>query len=307
MSNARMDYRQLLVAVDLGEGDATEHVVRRGLELGRRLGAAVDAANILEKAPGYLKHTLSREDLSATDSKSRRWSQERLEDLKGRYPGLQGTHTARGASADQIRGLVKEIRADLLVVGAHERRGIAVLFGDRSDELLHRAPCDVLVVKDQAVDAPPDSPKPYRHILAGVDPPADGSALVVERAAGLAEVYEAKLTLIHVIDHFPVDRSNAMIAPEDQDPLAYEQEQSRRRLREVAAEAGAGDSDIQVIATSTTASREIPELAKVNGIDLIVTGSHGRHGLGRIIGSTADGLRHRSQCDVLVVRIVCDD
>lgn len=304
MSEARTDYRKLLVAVDLG--DAPEHVVRRGVGLGRRLGAAVDVASVLEKAPGYLKHSLSREDLSATESKSRRWSEERLEDLKGRYPGLQGTHTAQGPSADQIRGLVKEIRADLLVVGAHERRGMAVLFGDRSDEFLHRAPCDVLVVKDQALDAPPDSSKPYRHILAGVDPRTDGSALVVARAVRLAEVYSAKLTLIHVIDHFPVDRSNAMIAPEDQDPLAYEEEQARRRLQQVAAEAGAGDSDIQVIATSSTASREIPEFAKANGIDLIVTGSHGRHGLGRIIGSTADGLRHRSYCDVLVVRIFYD-
>jgi universal stress protein A len=300
-----MDYRQLLVAVDLG--DATEHVIRRGVELGRRLGAAVDVANVLEKPPGYLKHTLSREDLSATDSKSRRWSQERLEELKGRYPGLQGAHTAQGPSADEIRRLVKEIPADLLVVGVHERPGMAALFGDRSDELLHRAPCDVLVVKDKALDAPPGSSNPYRHILAGVDPRTDGSTLVVARAVRLAEVYEAKLTLIHVIDHFPVDRSNAMIAPEDQDPLAYEQDQSRRRLQEVAADAGAGDSDIQVIATSTTASREIPEFAKANGIDLIVTGSHGRHGFGRIIGSTADGLRHRSYCDVLVVRIFYDD
>ena len=101
MSDPRMDYRQLLVAVDLG--DATEHVVRRGVELGRRLGAAVDVANALEKAPGYLKHTLSREDLSATHGKSRRWSQERLEDLKGRYPSLRGTHTPTGPSADEMR------------------------------------------------------------------------------------------------------------------------------------------------------------------------------------------------------------
>jgi universal stress protein A len=305
MSDARMDYRQLLVAVDLGDG--TEYVLGRGVEVGRRLGAAVDVANVLDKAPGYLKHTLSREDLAATDSRSQCWSQERLADLKGRYPGLQGTHTVRGPSAEQLCGLVKEIRADLMVVGAHARRGMAVLFGDRSDELLHRAPCDVLVVKYQALDAPPGSCKPYRHILASVDPCTDGAALVVARATRLSEAYQAKLTLVHMIDHFPVDRSNAMIAPEDQDPLAYEHEQSRRRLQQVAAEAGVGDSDIQVIATSTTASREIPELAKANGIDLIVTGSHGRHGLGRIIGSTADGLRHRSYCDVLVVRIFCDD
>ncbi len=37
--------------------------------------------------------------------------------------------------------------------------------------------------------------------------------------------------------------------------------------------------------------------------DLIVLGTHGRHGLGLILGSTANGVLHGASCDVLAVRI----
>jgi universal stress protein A len=40
------------------------------------------------------------------------------------------------------------------------------------------------------------------------------------------------------------------------------------------------------------------------GADLIVVGSHGRHGLPRVmLGSTANGILHGAKCDVLTIRI----
>jgi universal stress protein A len=37
--------------------------------------------------------------------------------------------------------------------------------------------------------------------------------------------------------------------------------------------------------------------------DLIVVGSHGRHGLALLMGSTANGVLHGANCDVLAVRV----
>ena len=37
--------------------------------------------------------------------------------------------------------------------------------------------------------------------------------------------------------------------------------------------------------------------------DLIVVGSHGRHGLALLLGSTANGVLHGANCDVLAVRV----
>lgn len=51
------------------------------------------------------------------------------------------------------------------------------------------------------------------------------------------------------------------------------------------------------------AVHEIRNLAESSDADLIVIGSHGRHGLGLILGSTANGVLHGAPCDVYVVRI----
>ena len=49
---------------------------------------------------------------------------------------------------------------------------------------------------------------------------------------------------------------------------------------------------------------EVKAYAEEIGADLIVIGTHGRHGLsGMMLGSTANGVLHGSPCDVLTVRV----
>ena len=49
---------------------------------------------------------------------------------------------------------------------------------------------------------------------------------------------------------------------------------------------------------------EIKAYAEEIGANLIVIGSHGRHGIaGVMLGSTANGVLHGSPCDVLTVRV----
>jgi len=48
---------------------------------------------------------------------------------------------------------------------------------------------------------------------------------------------------------------------------------------------------------------EIIRVAEENKVDLIVVGSHGRHGLALLLGSTANGVLHHATCDVLAVRL----
>jgi universal stress protein A len=52
--------------------------------------------------------------------------------------------------------------------------------------------------------------------------------------------------------------------------------------------------------------QEIHGLAKEQHCDLIVVGSHGRHGLALLLGSTANDILHGASCDVLAVRLVKD-
>ena len=52
-----------------------------------------------------------------------------------------------------------------------------------------------------------------------------------------------------------------------------------------------------------SAAAEIKATAENIEASLIVIGTHGRHGLGLILGSTANGVLHGVGCDVLAVRI----
>jgi len=47
----------------------------------------------------------------------------------------------------------------------------------------------------------------------------------------------------------------------------------------------------------------ILKYAEAQDADLILMGSHGRHGLGLLLGSTANAVLHRAKCDVLAVRV----
>ena len=48
---------------------------------------------------------------------------------------------------------------------------------------------------------------------------------------------------------------------------------------------------------------EIIRIANQESVDLIIVGSHGRHGLALLLGSTASGVLHHAQCDVLAIRL----
>ena len=66
------------------------------------------------------------------------------------------------------------------------------------------------------------------------------------------------------------------------------------------------DSGLQPVDCRIVFGRPIETLleeAEQGGYDLIVVGSHGRHGVKLLLGSTANGVLHRAKCDVLSIRI----
>lgn len=77
------------------------------------------------------------------------------------------------------------------------------------------------------------------------------------------------------------------------------------KLNNLAKEYGIDPANTTVITGSPAA--EVRNHANQIGADLIVIGTHGRHGFGLLLGSTANGVLHGVQCDVLVVKIHPDD
>lgn len=141
----------------------------------------------------------------------------------------------------------------------------------------------------------------YRHILLAVDfSSADGA--VVEKTTRLAKQSQAKVSIIHVVDNLPIsepgyDLLNSM----DLDLTEVLLDKAKRQLSELAKELSIPEAQCYLQMGRPTS--EITALADEKEVDLIVIGSHGRHGLGLLLGSTANGVLHHAKCDVLAVRI----
>jgi universal stress protein A len=141
----------------------------------------------------------------------------------------------------------------------------------------------------------------YKHILLSADF-TDHGDVVAKKAKQLAQQNQATLSIIHVVDNLPiVDASYGPIIPFDGDLTEQLMDAAKKRLTKIADELDIA-SERQWLEMGS-AKLEIVRIAEENEVDLIVVGSHGRHGLALLLGSTANGVLHHALCDVLAVRI----
>ena len=131
------------------------------------------------------------------------------------------------------------------------------------------------------------------------------SDLALQTAFKLAADRSAKVRMVHVVDVLPP----AGLGAEYMDYGAY-QESAREAAKEVIAAAVAAARTAKVDAepvsienVSRDTSGEVVAEAKRWGADLIVMGTHGRTGLGKLLlGSVADGVIKHALSPVLLVR-----
>lgn len=152
----------------------------------------------------------------------------------------------------------------------------------------------------------------YQNIIVAVDNDAS-SELVCRRACALAGLSGAKVALIFVMEPLPPLASAGAMGgapfPIEMDDETYQA--ALQGARTTLAELAARYSDVitrhEVIEAVTT-REAIHDAASASGADLIVAGSHGRHGLSLLFhGSTTNSLLHDAPCDVLAVRITSSE
>lgn len=142
----------------------------------------------------------------------------------------------------------------------------------------------------------------YRRILLAVDLTAE-SRVIGGRAHTLADALGAELEVITVVEPVPIV---TVIPPE---PVGPEMLTTQAQLVEIAQERiGQLVRDLDIphahasVAVGAIKS-EIIRVAADRQVDLIVIGSHERHGLALLIKPTEDVIVHRAPCDVLAVRV----
>lgn len=140
----------------------------------------------------------------------------------------------------------------------------------------------------------------YQHILVAVDlsPVSDQ---VLSRAREIATESKALLSMVHVMEHSPVAYGGEFSIPIDvnlEQSLEREVHKEMERLGEKY-----GIAPEHQYLESGSVKLGVTDLAKELHADLIVTGTHGHHGLDILLGSRANAVLHRAHCDVLVIRV----
>ncbi|GAB6068783.1 universal stress protein [Methylothermus subterraneus] len=144
--------------------------------------------------------------------------------------------------------------------------------------------------------------QPYQNILLATDFSAHAE-LVAERAKDLADRYQAKLSVLHVVDNLPItDSTYGPIIPFDVDITEQLIAAAKQKLAKIAERLKIPEDRCWIEVGSPKA--EIVRVAAAENIDLIVLGSHSRKGLGILLGSTASSVILHAKCDVLAVRLV---
>ena len=184
---------------------------------------------------------------------------------------IAGTEGLAAAPREAVQGVAWQALAEecvrrgatLVAVGSHgQGRARGIVTGSTATELMHKAPCSVLVARE-ASDAFP------RRIVVGVDGSPE-SAAAYAAARHLAEASDAELWPLVALGGDPVDTQRvAEIVGRHHEQLP--------------------DEPVRALVVASAEA------------DLVVVGSRGLRGL-KALGSVSERVGHRAHCSVLIVR-----
>lgn len=137
----------------------------------------------------------------------------------------------------------------------------------------------------------------YKRVLFATDFDEVGIQ-AAHKAKKIADENGADLFLVHVVEPIPAYAYPGFAGFSEVEISI--REQAEKELADLAGKLKIDTKNCLVEFGAT--KHEVLRVAKEKNIDLIVTGSHGKHGLALLLGSTATAILHGAECDVLVVR-----
>lgn len=138
----------------------------------------------------------------------------------------------------------------------------------------------------------------YSHLLIAIDLTEDCHR-VLDKAQKLREALACQATLVHVVE--PLTMAFGGDVPMDVSLLQQQQTEQAQDKLNILAEQHELLKENNCHLRFGQPRQEIHLLAKELHCDLIIVGSHGRHGLALLLGSTTNDLLSGAPCDVLAV------
>jgi nucleotide-binding universal stress UspA family protein len=194
-----------------------------------------------------------------------------------------------GMATDSILGFAQQENVDLIVMGTHGARGFdRLMLGSVTEKVMRRARCSVLAVH-RALWPPALGGIGLREILFCTDFSAAANG-ALGTALSVAAEYEARLTLVHVVD--------GMARLHHAESTAKAQAELDRLVPERVRR----ERNIDTAVCAGRACREISQLAGERNADLVIMGVRGSHALDdTMFGSTTYRVVQMGQCPVLAV------
>lgn len=215
-------------------------------------------------------------------------------------------HQVRALSAaPAILELIEEESIDLVVMGAHGRRGLRRFFlGSVAEEVVRSAACPVLTTRE----SDRDPLEAIERVLAPVDF-SDESAHALGLARELAALYQAKLDVVHVLENPTLARPYDPVIGHTT-ALAFPQAAPKLEgsLGQFIDEVGGPDVEIQAHVLEGNPANTIVAAAREQGAGLIVIATHGLTGLEHfLLGSVTERVVRTADCPVLTLHAPADD
>lgn len=214
-------------------------------------------------------------------------------------------YVRHGVVWKNLAGIIEQNKIDLMVVGTHGRTGLGkLLLGSVAESILRHAPCPVLTVgpnvsgraklpafQNQGTELAPVELE-IRQILFATNF-SSSAGRAAQEAAGLAEAFHSRLTLMHVLEDYTRLESNP-------GPI----EENLQKLRELIPK----ESELQyipdVLLEFGPAPERILHAAEEREADIIILGARA---LGDIAAthlpwSAAHHVIAQAHCPVLTIR-----
>lgn len=142
--------KTILVATDLEE--ASGKALERALDLARALDATVEIVHAVRLPPYY--YSAYAEGLAwpveELEGEARRALQKTLEAARAQYAKVDGRVIA-GEPCEAVVAAAKAMKADLIVVGTHGRRGLPrVVLGSVAEKIVRTSTVPVMTVSAEA-------------------------------------------------------------------------------------------------------------------------------------------------------------
>ena len=249
--------------------------------------AAIRAANVAEKLQSQvtLAHIAS---LSQPETESLNTAKQLMQQLSTEHPEIVLLKSTRGSWLDMVQ-LSDEVSGDLIVIDRLVHDQLIPLLQEHEKDHCNHGECDVLVVDRHGEQD--RMPADYAHILVAADL-TDQGLMTIYKAVRMAKRYNARLSLLNVVDQHRID---------SQDELKATCDLRQRGLEACTSVIEGLQVGIQVTASDDGVDHAVADYAAAHGCDLIVIGSHKFKGICVLLGKTTFGVISRAHADTLVV------